>query len=157
MRNTNYYYCSTGHISTDTHVRFDKGMNNFPFDRTPLNSLELQGVKDTKPFLIELKEVDANKGKEKFFFLHLFDRMAEKNLENGEYAAKSRIEVYRCPYVEKNKSKSSAGHLFSSIGSTINIISKSFLVEITGRFIFSKTKTYAVLKNYIIRGYWNLY
>ena len=76
--NIKWYNCDTGKIKTTNHIHFDKGVNDLPFDATPLNQRDLNLVKKSKSFPVEVDEVYTDTIFQ--FYIYPFAKMEERTL-----------------------------------------------------------------------------
>ena len=151
-RNILWCNCETGHIGPANHVKFDKGMNDLPFNNLSPNQRDLERTELGDKFPAKPEEVEfADKLQ---FYVYPFAKMETKTLKVlPTYTSPNfglHIEhdpQYNRAYVLDIDAKSSAAKFFSSLKATRKAIRLPYIVEIAGHGIFTKSEaTTALLK-----------
>ena len=144
-RNILWYNCDTGHIGPVNHVKFDEGMNDLPFNNLPPNQRDLERAKLGGKFPAEPEEVDV--AAELHFYVYPFAKMETKTLKvlptctSPNFGLQiERDPQYNRAYVLDVAAKSSAAKLFLSIKASCKAIRLSYIVEIAGHRIFTKSE-----------------
>ena len=120
-------------------------MNDLPFKNLPPNQRDLERAEQGAKFCAEPEEVDAED--ELQFYVYPFAKMEEKLLKVLSTCTRPNfgLQIERDPqynraYILDIAAKLSAAKLFSSFKTTQQAIRLSYIVEIAGHCIFTKSK-----------------
>ena len=148
-RNILWYNCETSKIGDANHVTFDEGMNDLPFKMLPPNQRDLERAEYDK-FPAEPDEVNVEEDLQ--FYLYPFAKMESKRMRVLSDCSRpnfglviERDPQYNRAYVLDVDTKSSAAKLCSSLTATRRAIKGSYIVEIAGHRIFTKSEAIASL------------
>jgi len=131
-------------------VKFDEGMNDLPSKFLLSNQRDLERAKQGDKFPAESEVVNVEEKLQ--FHVYTFAKMEENRLKVLPMCSRPnfglKIELgpqYSCAYVLDVDAKLSAAKLFSSLKATRRAIRLSYIVQIAGCCIFTKSEATAAL------------